>query len=258
MDTLCSPAAACPVYCFKYECQYRLHDKIKKSSVVLLLCVFGALLPDSASVFLMGCVMVAHVYAVSMEMALITLMMILVVAVLYYGFKPGDSWLMILTPLAFLFKGALCGCFFSRAGRQPDICDTSELRRFFYYLLMYIRQNAGVLTGEGSVDIVQRYSQIIRSVCFNQTMMVMIAACAVGIMVVYLIRRLSVDYAWIIAIVVGTVAQLLVIFVGDFVFRGIRICRNADLRAACFCDAGYDLQFLFLLCRLYPYRICTV
>ena len=48
--------------------------------------------------------MVAHVYAVSMEMALITLMMILVVAVLYYGFKPGDSWLMILTPLAFLFK----------------------------------------------------------------------------------------------------------------------------------------------------------
>ena len=52
----------------------------------------------------MGCVMVAHVYAVSMEMALITLMMILVVAVLYYGFKPGDSWLMVLTPLAFLFK----------------------------------------------------------------------------------------------------------------------------------------------------------
>ena len=35
---------------------------------------------------------------------------------------------------------------------------------------------------------------------------------------VYLIHRLSVDYAWVIAIVVGTVAQLLVIFVGDFVF----------------------------------------
>ena len=148
--------------------------KLKNPVVVALLCFFGALLPDSGAVFLIGCVMVAHVYAVSMEMALITLMMILVVAVLYYGFKPGDSWLMIL--------------------------------------------NAGVLTGEGSVDIVQRYSQIIRSVCFNQTMMVMIAACAVGIMVVYLIRRLSVDYAWIIAIVAGTVAQLLVIFVGDFVF----------------------------------------
>ena len=57
-------------------------------------------------------------------------------------------------------------------------------------------------------------------------MMVMIAACAVGIIVVYLIRRLSVDYAWIIAIVVGTVAQLLVIFVGDFVF-GVSVSAGA-------------------------------
>ena len=57
-------------------------------------------------------------------------------------------------------------------------------------------------------------------------MMVMIAACAVGSRVLYLIRRLSVDYAWIIAIVVGTVAQLLVIFVGDFVF-GVSVSAGA-------------------------------
>ena len=192
--------------------------KLKNPAVVLLLCVFGALLPDSASVFLMGCVMVAHVYAVSMEMALITLMMILVVAVLYYGFKPGDSWLMVLTPLAFLFKVPYAVAFLVGLGGSLISVIPVSCGVFLYYLLMYIRQNAGVLTGEGNVDIVQRYSQIIRSVCFNQTMMIMIAACAVGIIVVYLIHRLSVDYAWVIAIVVGTVAQLLVIFVGDFVF----------------------------------------
>ena len=227
--------------------------KLKNPVVVALLCFFGALLPDSGAVFLIGCVMVAHVYAVSMEMALITLMMILVVAVLYYGFKPGDSWLMILTPLAFLFKVPYAVAFLVGLGGSLISVIPVSCGVFLYYLLMYIRQNAGVLTGEGSVDIVQRYSQIIRSVCFNQTMMVMIAACAVGIMVVYLIRRLSVDYAWIIAssTAFGDLCR-------RFCFRGIRICRNADLRAACFCDAGYDLQFLFLLCRLYPYRICTV
>ena len=192
--------------------------KLKNPAVVLLLCVFGALLPDSASVFLMGCVMVAHVYAVSMEMALITLMMILVVAVLYYGFKPGDSWLMVLTPLAFLFKVPYAVAFLVGLGGSLISVIPVNCGVFLYYLLMYIRQNAGVLTGEGNVDIVQRYSQIIRSVCFNQTMMIMIAACAVGIIVVYLIHRLSVDYAWVIAIVVGTVAQLLVIFVCVFGF----------------------------------------
>ena len=50
------------------------------------------------------------------------------------------------------------------------------------------------------MDMVQRYSQIVRSVFLNQTMTVMIATCAVGILVVYLIRRLSIDYAWLAAL----------------------------------------------------------
>ena len=83
---------------------------------------------------------------------------------------------------------------------------------------MYVKQNAGVLTNDAAVDIVQKYSQILKSVIFNQTMMVMIATCAVGIIIVYLIRRLSMDYSWIVAIAAGSVAELLVIFVGDFVF----------------------------------------
>ena len=46
---------------------------------------------------------------------------------------------------------------------------------FLYYLLIYVKQNAGILAAsDGSVDIVQKYSQILKSMLFNQTMMVMI------------------------------------------------------------------------------------
>ena len=149
---------------------------------------------------------------------MITLVLILTVAILYYGFKPGDSYLIVLTPLAFLFKipyaiPLLVGLGGSLASVIPVGCGV-----FLYYLVMYVKQNAGILTNEGSVDIVQKYSQILKSVIFNQTMMVMIATCAVGIIIVYLIRRLSMDYSWIIAIIAGSVAELLVIFIGDFVF----------------------------------------
>ena len=149
---------------------------------------------------------------------LITLVLILTVAILYYGFKPGDSYLIVLTPLAFLFKipyavPLLVGLGGSLASVIPVGCGV-----FLYYLIMYVKQNAGVLTNDAAVDIVQKYSQILKSVIFNQTMMVMIATCAVGIIIVYLIRRLSMDYSWIVAIAAGSVAELLVIFVGDFVF----------------------------------------
>lgn len=192
--------------------------KLKNPLVVFMLCLVSALLPYGAIVFMAGCFMIAHVYAVSMEMALISIVLILTVAILYYGFKPGDSYLMVLTPLAFLFKipyavPLLVGLGGSLASVIPVGCGV-----FLYYLVNYVKQNAGVLTSDTTVDIVQKYSQILKSVVFNQTMMVMIATCAVGIIVVYLIRRLSMDYSWIAAIAAGTVAELLVIFVGDFVF----------------------------------------
>jgi len=193
--------------------------KLKSPLVILPVCLVSAFLPYGAIVFLAGCLMIAHVYAVSLEMALIAIVLILTIAILYYGFKPGDSYLMVLTPLAFLFKipyvvPLLVGLGGSLASVIPVGCGV-----FLYYLLIYVKQNAGILAAsDGSVDIVQKYSQILKSVLFNQTMMVMIATCAVGIIVVYLIRRLSMDYAWVVAIVAGAVAELLAIFVGDFVF----------------------------------------
>ncbi len=192
--------------------------KLKNPVIPVVLALVCSLLPYGATVFIAGCFMIAHIYAVSFEMALIVLVLILVVAILYYGFKPGDSYLMVLAPLAFLLKipyavPLLVGLGGSLAGVIPVSCGV-----FLYYLLMYVKQNAGVLTSDASVDIVQKYSQIIKSVVFNENMMAMIATCAVGILVVYLIRRLSLDYSWLIAIVAGSVAQLLVIFVGDFMF----------------------------------------
>ena len=193
-------------------------EKLKNPLVAVMASAFCAILPWGAIVFLSGCLMLAHIYAVSMEMALISLVLMLVVGILYFGFKPGDSFLIVLTPLAFLFKipyaiPLLVGLGGGLASAIPVSCGV-----FIYYLLLYVKQNAGVLTSEASVDMVQKYSQIIKSVMFNQTMMVMIATCAVAIAVVYMIRRLSMDYAWTVAIVAGLVVELLVLFVGDFLF----------------------------------------
>ncbi len=186
--------------------------------VALVMALVSAALPWGVTVFMAGCLMVAHIYAVSLEMALITLILLLVIATLYYGFKPGDSVLMILTPMAFGLQipyaiPLLVGLGGSLFSVIPVSCGV-----FLYYLLLYVKQNAGVLTSDSTVDIVQKYTQIIQSVVFNRTMMVMAVACALGILVVYLIHRLSMDYAWAVAIAAGAVVQLVVIFMGDFLF----------------------------------------
>ena len=90
---------------------------------------------------------------------------------------------------------------------------------FLYCMMEYVKQNAGILTNGTSVDIVQKYSQILEVLFGNQMMLVLIAAFAASALVVYLIRNLSIDYAWVIAIITGTAVQLGIIFIGDLMLN---------------------------------------
>jgi hypothetical protein len=184
-------------------------------AVIALICCF---LPYGVISILMAAVMLAHIHAVSFEIALLTAIFLIIVALLYYGFQPADSFWLILTPMAFFLRipfviPLLAGLSGSLIGMFPVCCGV-----IIYYIIQYVKQNAGVLTNDASVDITQKYVQIIRALVSNREMFVFMVACAVGILIVYLVRRLSVDYAWIMAIALGIVSQLAAVFGGDFVF----------------------------------------
>ena len=49
-------------------------------------------------------------------------------------------------------------------------------------------------------------------------MILTIVAFTATIIIVYLIRRLSVDYAWTIAIIAGALADVMILLVGDLIF----------------------------------------
>ena len=71
---------------------------------LLAVALVSAFLPYGAIGCLLGAVMLAHIYAVSMEIALITAVILIILILLYYGFQPGDSFWLVLTPMAFLLK----------------------------------------------------------------------------------------------------------------------------------------------------------
>lgn len=192
--------------------------KLKSPLMVIVLSVLCAFLPYGGISFLMAALMLAHIYTVSFEMALITAVMLIMLALLYYGFQPQDSYWLLLMPVAFILKipyviPLLAGLAGGMLSVIPVSCGV-----VVYYILMYVKQNAGLLTNDESIDITQKYVQLIRSVIANQTMFMMIAAFAAAILMVYLIHNLSLDYSWIIAIVLGSIVELAVVFMGDFMF----------------------------------------
>ena len=193
----------------------------KELSHPLLIAGIGAVcafLPCSGISFVLAGVMLAHIYAVSFEMALMVGILLLLVALLYYGFQPVDSYWLILTPIAFIFRvpyvvPVLAGLSGRLLSAVPVSCGVA-----IYYIMAYVKQNAGVLTNDASVDITQKYVQMMKALLSNQEIFVFVAACAAGILLVYLVRTLSVDYAWILAIVAGILGQLGVVLAGNFLF----------------------------------------
>ncbi len=64
---------------------------------------------------------------------------------------------------------------------------------------------------------IKKITNFLDAIIKNKEMWIMIIAFAVVIMLVYFIRRLSVEHAWTIAIVVGGIADMLILLVGELV-----------------------------------------
>ncbi|MCI9359440.1 MAG: ABC transporter permease [Hungatella sp.] len=193
-------------------------NRLNSPVILVVLALACSIMPYGIAVIIAGGLILAHISTVSIELTLILSVCMLMVAVLYYGFQPGDSYLLLITPIFYILKipyavPLLVGLSKTPVAAVPVGCGT-----FIYYILQYVKQNAGVLTNDASLDITQKYVQIMKSMISNKLMMLMIVACVTGVLVVYLIRRLSIDYAWMIAIVVGAIAQLTVIFIGVYIF----------------------------------------
>ncbi|RKD31047.1 ABC transporter permease [Lacrimispora algidixylanolytica] len=190
-------------------------SKLTEPFVPLVLALVCSFLPYGAISFLASGFMLIHLSGISLEITLVMAIFIVVVGLLYYGFQPGDSYLLVLTPLFFLLKipyaiPLIVGLSGSIVSVIPVSCGV-----FIYYTLLYVKQNAGVLTNDMSVNEVQKFMQIMNSLLANKQMLLMVGAFALALLVVVIVRNLSVDYSWLIAIIAGTITQLSVIFIGD-------------------------------------------
>ena len=191
---------------------------LKSPAIVLVLALISSVCPFGGICWILALFMLAHIFAVSLELALITAAFLLVVALLYYGFAPGDSWIMILTPLLFALKiPYIAPLLVGLAGALVSVIPLS-CGVVVFHLLQYVRMNAGPLTNGDSVDITQKYMQMLNGIIMNRTMLLYILAFAAAAITVWLIRNQAFNQAWTIAVIAGILVMLLVFFGGVFLY----------------------------------------
>lgn len=192
--------------------------KLDNTSIVLMVALMCSFMPMNFIVFVAAAFTVLHMYALSLECAVITLVLFMVMFLLYFRFSPKDTLVVLLTPLCFMLKipyviPLVMGLLGTPASAVSVGCGVMAT-----YLINYIADSATAISAMDAGDMAARFRFVIDGFLENKDMVLIIAAYAVTIVLVYIIKRMSVDYAWTIAIIAGALADMMILLIGDLLF----------------------------------------
>ena len=183
--------------------------------VAALLCSF---LPLGVMVFLSAMFLLLHTYALSAECVVVLLLAYIIVLVIYLRFAPKAHLLLLLTPLLFVWKipyaAPLAAGLFGTPGAAAAVAGGVVV----YYVLAYITGNAQAFGGGESDTMLQRFSDMGTGVIENKEMLIVVTAFAITAILVYAIRRMSINYSRAIAVLVGTLADIVILLIGDLMY----------------------------------------
>ena len=193
-------------------------QRLDNVSIVLIVALMCSFMPMNFIVFISAVFVVLHMYALSLECAAITLIIFLILFLLYLRFSPKDTLVVVLTPITFALGIPYVMPLVMGLLGTPVSAISVGCGVIVTYLINYIADSATTLSGMETEEMSAKIRFIVDGFINNKGMVLMIAAFAVTIIVVYMIRRLSIDYAWTIAIAVGALADMMILLVGDFMF----------------------------------------
>ncbi|WP_099469154.1 hypothetical protein [Konateibacter massiliensis] len=193
--------------------------KLKNPVLVIIIALASTFLPFNAVLILAAIFMIAHFYAASLPVAVVALALILLMFLLYYRFSPKESYLVLLTPIAFMLRIPYVIPLAAGLVGTPLSAFPVSFGVVLYYLMYSVKQNSSVINNSEASDMLQTYTYLIDNIINNKDMLVYILAFTVTILVVYFIRRMSVDYSWSIAIGLGAMTNVLIMLVCDYMMN---------------------------------------
>ena len=168
----------------------------------------------------LGAVLIcAHAFALSLEVFAMAAGLLFIMYAIYFRVAPGYGYVLILTPVAFLLKipyalPLVLGLVGGPACAVPIGCGT-----VIYNLMYYMKNNETMLTSSETEAMTSRITYLVENVLYNKSVILSVLVFAVTLMVVYAIHRMSTDYAWYVAIGVGSVVNVVLFLVGALVMK---------------------------------------
>lgn len=192
--------------------------KLDNMAIVLIVSLLCSFLPTGFMAFFAMMFAVLHMYALSIETAAVGLVVFLLLYLLFLRFTAKEALVVVLTPVLCMLKLPYVMPVAMGLIGTPASCVSVGCGVVVYYLLQTVITNAPTINSMGAEEATAKLSLLIDGMLGNKAMLVMIAAFAITVIVVYLIRRMSVDHSWTIAMVAGVMIEVMILLVGDLMY----------------------------------------
>ena len=196
------------------------HETLTSPVLVIPVAILLGILPAGFTVLTHAAFILGHLYKLSIESFAVCAVLFLMMYLLYYRFPVHDSVVVILMPLLFFIKIPYVMPIALGLLMTPLSILSMSCGIITWFFLSYIIQNSSALgtSGSGADETIGRLQGILDGLLNDRTMVVYIVTFAIVLTVVYFVRRLSVDHAWLIATGAGAVINLVVLLSGDLIF----------------------------------------
>lgn len=192
--------------------------KLDNMAIVLIVSLMCSFLPTGFMVFFAMVFSLLHMYALSLETAAVGLVVFLLLYLLFLRFAAKEALVIVLTPILCMLKlpyvmPVAMGLIGTPASGVSVGCGV-----VVYYLIQAVINNATTINSMGAEEATAKLRLLIDGMLGNKAMLVTIAAFAITVIAVYLIRRMSIDHSWTIAMIAGVMIEVLILLVGDLMY----------------------------------------
>ena len=216
-------------------------EKISSTPIALILALICSILPVGGTVFIGSVLILADMYALSLEVCIVALILFILIYILYFRFSPKNEYGVLLTPICFGLNIPFVMPVGMGLLRELYSIFSLVCGIILYFFLNGVKQNEATLGGVDEKDaatskIVVALNQLLG----NREMYLVLAIMVVTLVIVYIIRKMSIEHAWAIAIIFGVLFEAVGMILG-ISGKTITILVGSIIS----CVIAFVIQFLF-------------
>ena len=228
-------------FCSKYD---KIVVPVIRFVLALLMSVVCAFVPDGLGYVFGGVIAFMNYFSASKEIGISFIIIFIVMYCLYIRFFPKTTWIMMYAPLFFVLKLQYLLPVLAGMIVGPTAIVPMAFGAIFYYFSMDAADYLKEL--EKSTDpenMLESYKYIFQHLIDNKNLLLTVAVFAVVLVIVYVIYRMSVEYSWYAAIIVGGLFEIILFLIGNVVLEASISVGQILLGSVCAVIIGVIVQF---------------